>query len=279
MDVSVSEAQIRASNPSLYKYAGLQQNPTSSAVRSNSNGSLASVDSLPGSGTRSGIKMGTLLSPGNRPIGASNQMMRPLVRPLDPATLLGEDLSSGKLSSSDRTLSKGHLVPSKDELSTSFGRMNVNDDRTAIEDTESDMTSEESEWEQEVTEAGNVNFVVPFTTREAVNMLEYKKIDQPATLQDSHSQKQQPGKNLSRMVRRRESKRDRNNVSVGGNVVLKTPSGRPQLHLLRKGSNKRSSVQESSDNDSSTYGQIKTVSCTQNHRYISGFLKMHSYHL
>ena len=66
------------------------------------------------------------------------------------------------------------------------------------------------------------------------NMLEYKKMDQPAALQDSHSQKQQPGKNLSRMVRRREIKRDRNNVSVGGNVVLKTPSGRPQLQLLRK---------------------------------------------
>ena len=76
----------------------------------------------------------------------------------------------------------------------------------------------------------------------------------------------QSGKNLSRMVRRRESKRDRNNVAVGSggsNVVLKTPSGRTTTAvsqaLLRKGSNKRSStVQESSDNDSSTYGQIKT---------------------
>ena len=75
----------------------------------------------------------------------------------------------------------------------------------------------------------------------------------------------QSGKNLSRMVRRRESKRDRNNVAVGSggsNVVLKTPSGRTTAvsqALLRKGSNKRSStVQESSDNDSSTYGQIKT---------------------
>ena len=76
----------------------------------------------------------------------------------------------------------------------------------------------------------------------------------------------QSGKNLSRMVRRRESKRDRNNVAVGSggsNVVLKTPSGRTTTAvsqaLLRKGSNKRTStVQESSDNDSSTYGQIKT---------------------
>ena len=88
----------------------------------------------------------------------------------------------------------------------------------------------------------------------------------PQVYQQAAPATKQSGKNLSRMVRRRESKRDRNNVAVGSggsNVVLKTPSGRTTTAvsqaLLRKGSNKRTStVQESSDNDSSTYGQIKT---------------------
>ena len=113
-------------------------------------------------------------------------------------------------------------------------------------------------------------YTVPFTTREAMSILQQNEriSEQPVRVdpQVHQAPAKQSGKNLSRMVRRRESKRDRNNVAVGSggsNVVLKTPSGRTTTAvsqaLLRKGSNKRSStVQESSDNDSSTYGQIKT---------------------
>ena len=110
-------------------------------------------------------------------------------------------------------------------------------------------------------------YTVPFTTREAMSILQQNEriSEQPVRVdpQVHQAPAKQSGKNLSRMVRRRESKRDRNNVAVGSNVVLKTPSGRTTTAvsqaLLRKGSNKRTStVQESSDNDSSTYGQIKT---------------------
>ena len=51
---------------------------------------------------------------------------------------------------------------SKDMLSTNFGRLTVNNDRSEEEISEDDsdeITSEESEWEQEVTPSGNVNYI------------------------------------------------------------------------------------------------------------------------
>ena len=255
---------VQTSNPSLHRYALYPTNvPNSSNARSNSNGSIDSMGNSMGSmGSLQGpkIKMGTLLSPGSRAM--NNQRIQPsLVRPLDPNMLLQ---GTKKQSLSEGSLRKNH---SNEMLATSFGKMSMKEEANNEEDeTDSDdMTSEESEseWESEIV-AGNVSYIVPFTTREAVTMFQQAERDQTESgggvpMKDLPQQSKQQGKNLSRMVRRRESKRDRN-INVGGsNVVLKTPSGRPQLHLLRKGSNKRSSAQEiSSDNDSSTYGQIKT---------------------
>jgi len=89
---------------------------------------------------------------------------------------------------------------------------------------------EESEWEHEVTADGSVTYIVPLSSSGAEMTATVPHVDKP-------------DKKLSRLIRRRESKRDRNNV------VLKTPT---------VAATSRKPNCESSDNDSSTYGQIKT---------------------
>ena len=125
--------------------------------------------------------------------------------------------------------------------------------------------SEESEWEQEITSDGNVQYVLPFAAEETEDRFRRSQeiaAAAAATGNSSNSSLSHPppeagvkesGKRLSRLVRRRESKRDR---TSGGQVVLKTPGGISNPASTSKLKNVNS--HESSDNDSSTYGQIKT---------------------
>ena len=194
MEVSVSGdgRQMRStSNPSLHVVhhhhsSSSHKNASNSAVGSNGSiaslgDSMGSVGSLSGSTVpRSGIKMGTLLSPGNRSttVVSHNQRIRPIVRPLDPAELLGGVLGDvvdhhhhhqGPKRSSSEVLTKTGYDhqhrhhrgggSSKDMLSTNFGRLTVNDRSEEESDDSDELTSEESEWEQEVTPSGNVNYI------------------------------------------------------------------------------------------------------------------------
>ena len=200
MEVSVSgdrtttRQQMRStSNPSLHvvQHTSSHKNASNnSTIVGGSNGSIASlgdnsmgsVGSLSGSTSvpRSGIKMGTLLSPGNRSVAVNshnNQRIRPIVRPLDPAELLGGVLGDqhvvaklhqgGPKRSSSEVLTKigysdhhhHHRGGSKDMLSTNFGGLTVNDRSEEESDDSDEITSEESEWEQEVTPSGNVNYI------------------------------------------------------------------------------------------------------------------------
>ena len=101
----------------------------------------------------------------------------------------------------------------------------------------------ESDWERNVSEEGDVFFVVPLSEAEAA--LQSSSSAQPSS---SATANERPGSKksgkLSRLVRRRESKRERNV---------------PSQSVVPQTSHKSNSQPESSDTESSTYyGQLKT---------------------
>ena len=223
---------------------------SSSSSRSLLNrGSEASIASLgSSSGSRSGIKMGLT--------SQRLAISRP-VRPLDPNELL---LNHPHPPTFD-TSSKGE---DNATISAMLQRMRIETSDPEEEYIEEEE-SEESEWEQEITSDGNVQYVLPFAAEETEDRFRRSQeiaAAAAATGNSSNSSLSHPppeagvkesGKRLSRLVRRRESKRDR---TSGGQVVLKTPGGISNPASTSKLKNVNS--HESSDNDSSTYGQIKT---------------------
>ena len=218
-----------------YMQPPLSSTGSRSAINRGSEASIASLGSS--SGSRSGIKMG-LTSQRlaiNRPT---------TVRPLDPTELImGQSYFDSAISHERRD----------ENLAASLLRLKV-EEQTSDQD---EYESEESEWESEITPDGNVQYVVPFAADEIEDRFRKEAAvaaDQPK--QATQSDGKESGKRLSRLVRRRESKRDRNGASTAGQVVLKTPGGNQAITSRWK--NSSSHNHESSDNDSSTYGQIKT---------------------
>ena len=211
-------------------------------------GSEASIASLgSSSGSRSGIKMGLT--------SQRLAISRP-VRPLDPNELL---LNHQHPPTFD-TSSKGE---DNATVSAMLQRMRIETSDPEEEYIEDDE-SEESEWEQEITSDGNVQYVLPFAAEETEDRFRRSQEIAAAAATGNSSNSslshlppeagiKESGKRLSRLVRRRESKRDR---TSGGQVVLKTPGGLSNPASTSKLKNANS--HESSDNDSSTYGQIKT---------------------
>ena len=201
-------------------------------------GSQGSLASLASSTTRSGIKMGSVSLGHHRPLRP--KVDRPMtLRPLDPSSLIGNQVEDSGVNT---------------DLPVAMAGMELNDssDQIASDDEE----SEESDWEQEIDKEGSVHFVDPFTTEEAAGLVQRAPHVPPINIHGHRPpQVQEHGKKLSRLVRRRESKRDRNT-----SVVLKTPSGNEASGISSKPSAtwRMSNSHESSDNDSSTYGQIKT---------------------
>ena len=160
-----------------------------------------------------------------------------------------------------------------ENLPASFRRMALSEssrrsEEESDEDQEDDDHSEESDWEQEITQDGSVSFIEPMTNDEATRIFQKSPTAAAATaasttylssnpISNSHARisERDNGKKLSRLVRRRESKRDRNSSC---NVVLKTPGGTDGLNNPKSPLWRTGNSHESSDNDSSTYGQIKT---------------------
>ena len=97
-------------------------------------------------------------------------------------------------------------------------------------------SSYKSDWEGEVNAKGEVFYVLPVEEKE----METFSIDSGARRDKKTGKKEKKGNKLSRLVKRRESKRDRN--MTDHRLVSTDPGG----------------MAESSDGDSSTYGQIKT---------------------
>ena len=207
-----------------------------------SEASIASIGSS--SGSRSGIKMG---------LTSQRLAINRPVRPLDPNELILNQPSQS-LYNLERTDRKGDTDPS---VSSMLQRMRLErSDPDADEEYQSGDSedSEESEWEQEITSDGNVQYVLPFAAEETEDRFRRsQEIGNSSSSLPSHVPPEagvkESGKRLSRLVRRRESKRDR---TAGGQVVLKTPGGQAFSKM------KNANSHESSDNDSSTYGQIKT---------------------
>ena len=209
--------------------------------RGGSEGSLASLASS--SGARSGIKMGSVSLSHHRALRP--KMDRPLtsIRPLDPSSLIG-------------------CQENKVELPKALEGIELNESSDQIASDDEEEESEESDWEQEIDKEGAVHFVDPFTTEEASGLVHRggPHVGPHVGAQGHRPVVQDHGKKLSRLVRRRESKRDRN---TSCNVVLKTPGGSETIGNSAKSSSstsawRMSNSHESSDNDSSTYGQIKT---------------------
>lgn len=195
-----------------------------------------SMASLATSSARSGIKMGSV-SLGPRP----QRMDKPMFRPLDPSSMISgisaPMTTNGRGTTEDLAYMVQQGLNVKSQVSQSDSLSDEDDD------------TEESDWEQEVTNDGNVHFIEPFTTEEASGLVQRMPV-MPNPPRQSNTMPEDGGKRLSRLVRRRESKRDRN---ASANVVLKTPSGSDPNRW--RVSNSHDST---SDNDSSTYGQIKT---------------------
>ena len=123
---------------------------------------------------------------------------------------------------------------------------------------EEDEDEYESDWEKEISDKGEVFYVLPYSeqeNRQAHEALASKDINDQQR-QDSNSVSQdrsvKSGGKLSRLVRRRESKRDRNMPASLANQNGSSVSS-------RKVKSQNQQQLESSDNDSSTYyGQLKT---------------------
>lgn len=109
----------------------------------------------------------------------------------------------------------------------------LQEDRDSSNSESDGSTEYESDWEAEVNAKGEVFYVVPVAEKELASFNTRKE--------EKKEKKEKKGNKLSRLVRRRESKRDRNISSI-------------TRHL----SNASQAQNESSDGDSSTYGQIKT---------------------
>lgn len=113
---------------------------------------------------------------------------------------------------------------------------------------------EESDWEAEVSERGELFYVVPVGSANA------GEADTSRTQRVGHSsedgaEKAKKGGKLSRLVRRRESKRDRNRTQP--TTTAKKSASTSAISNDNDDDVRRNC--ESSDNDSSsTYGQIKT---------------------
>ena len=80
------------------------------------------------------------------------------------------------------------------------------------QDTEDLYDEDASDWEQEVSDRGDLFYVVPYLTNEELDVGSNVPRRSSSSLQPS--QKPEPGGKLSRLVRRRESKRDRNRAQV-----------------------------------------------------------------
>ena len=100
-----------------------------------------------------------------------------------------------------------------------------------VSDSSDSASSYESDWEAEINAKGEVFYVLPVEERELETFNTVKE--------EKKTKKEKKGSKLSRLVKRRESKRDR---TSGAGKVSGDPVG----------------LDQSSDGDSSTYGQIKT---------------------
>ena len=105
------------------------------------------------------------------------------------------------------------------------------------EDGSDESSHYESDWEAEVNAKGEVFYVLPVEEKEMENF----NLSSSKTGEEKRVKKEKVGSKLSRLVRRRESKRDR---SMTDHRLVSTDPG--------------AGVDVSSDGDSSTYGQIKT---------------------
>ncbi len=169
-----------------------------------------------------------------------------LLRPLNPSSLMG-------IQENEYHKSNGQPQP---DISSMLKSTSLNQQPSDDDESESD----ESDWEQEVSKDGSVHFVDPLSVEEAAGFAQRTPMstNDPQTAVNPRDSN---GKKLSRLVRRRESKRDRNTPC---NVVLKTPGGSESVSGQASGGTAKgnpwrvSNSHESSDNDSSTYGQIKT---------------------
>lgn len=186
-------------------------------------GSMLSLSSV----ARSGIKMGSVSL--RTPRSDSY-----VLRPLDPSSIIE---GQGNPSLPENKVPLASMLPSASSYYTQ------SDSDKSIE------SESESDWERDITEEGSVHFIQPLISEEEIGGSHRPSID--INKPPNHGQDDEKGKKLSRLVRRRESKRDRNTTT---SVVLKTPGG----HIASKAAWRASNSHESSDNDSSTYGQIKT---------------------
>ncbi len=269
-----------------------------------STGSMTSVGSYAsstGSLTRSGIKMGSValqpaVSPPNRlaikpPMSSAPLLRSQLIKPLDPAAvLLGETTSrqgfvnnranaqslddfshyaENELMQRMRPLDiqdRQQMRPHQGELSISDPNGKVTTEETSSDEGDDDDESV-SDWEHDITDRGEVQHVVPYYESEMAEHLQHPESHDAEVGSTSTPTGDKSGK-LSRLVRRRESRRDRNSASGQGHsfsnktapaprVVLKTASNstRPMKNTANA---RRTNSYESSDNESSTYGQIKT---------------------
>jgi hypothetical protein len=80
------------------------------------------------------------------------------------------------------------------------------------QDNEEVYEEEASDWEHEVSDRGDLFYVVPYQTNKKLDA--GSNVPRRSNSSAQSSQKPEPGGKLSRLVRRRESKRDRNRAQV-----------------------------------------------------------------
>ena len=203
--------------------------------------------------SRSGIKMGSVSLNHHRL--RQGPLDRPMIRPLNPSNLI---------EGHEGTFDHGSIG----NIAQGFSRIELNETfNDDLSDDDEDEESEESDWEREVSKDGSVHFIEPYTEEEATQLdqvthgqMSNRDMPNPVsqtrpTTNVNGGNELENGKKLSRLVRRRESRRDRNTSNTS--VVLKTPAGNEALGQPPKNW-RLSNSHESSDNESSTYGQIKT---------------------
>lgn len=210
------------------------------ARRGAAGGSTGSLTSSTGSLGRTGIKMGSVaLQPAARSV-QPKPLSRPggwPFRPLDPTALL-EALPSPPRHTIGPVLMQPLPMqePKEEEIE------------------EEEEEEEESDWEKEVTNNGEVFHLVSFSDQDSRAKRLTTSSEERGGGGGGGPESSKSGK-LSRLVRRRESRRDRLQAAKEvPSVVLKTPSTNAMLARP----NRTNNSYESSDNDSSTYGQIKT---------------------
>ena len=123
----------------------------------------------------------------------------------------------------------------------------------------------ESDWEREVSAEGSVFYVAPYSDLELRLQREQRSdaaVAEDAARQPGGEAKKQGKKQgkLSRLVRRRESKRDRSVITSKSSESVARDNGvKVPLRSPVSPNNNTGGGGESSDNDSSTYyGQLKT---------------------